>query len=75
MSNRFFGLSNIYLRAAVLMIVASVVLLFATLVIPAVGGPAVNYAFAFLLLAGALLYVIGRVTSVLRSRGSAQQPR
>ncbi|QOW24496.1 hypothetical protein [Lysobacter sp. H23M47] len=71
MNNRFFGLSNIYLKVGFLLVVAALVLLGAVVAIPSFGGLAINQAFGFLLFSGAILYVIGRVVQVRRSRARA----
>jgi membrane protein implicated in regulation of membrane protease activity len=71
MSTRNFGLSNIYLKIAVSFLVLSVVAVVAALATPSLLGTLAGQLTGFFVLAGALLYVIGRIVQITRSRKQA----
>ena len=71
MSSGFLGLSNTYLKVGVLLVAVSLALLVVALVAPSVGGVVINQLFGALFFAGVILYVIGRIVKVRRSRAAA----
>ena len=71
MSTRNFGLSNAYLKLAMLLLAISAVTLLATLVAPSLLGTSASYLMGFFAFTGALVYLIGRIVQLKRSRAEA----
>ena len=65
--NRHFGLSNIYLKAGFVLVAISVVMLIAPMAGKDPGGDVAGFCFV----AGAVLYVMGRIAQARRSRTQA----
>jgi hypothetical protein len=69
--SRNFGLSNIYLKVGFALVVISVAMLATAFVVPSatrfIGGQVAGFSFV----SGAVLYVIGRIAQVRRSRAQA----
>ena len=69
--SRHFGLSNIYLKVGFSLVAISVAMLVAAFIIPSAARHLSGSAAGFCLVAGAVLYVIGRIAQVRRSRAQA----
>ena len=68
MGTRNFGLSNVYLKLAMLLLAISAVIVLATLVAPSLLGASASYLAGFFAFTGALVYLIGRIVQLTRSR-------
>ena len=64
---RNFGLSNIYLKIGIALVVISMAMLVTTFVVPSATRFAGGRMAGFCFVSGALLYVIGRITQVRRA--------
>ena len=71
MSTRNFGFSNAYVKLAMLLLAISAVTLVATLVAPSLLDTSASYLAGFFAFTGALVYLIGRIVQVKRSRAQA----
>lgn len=71
MGNRHFGLSNIYLKVGLALLVVSIAMLIAAFVIPAAASHLSGYWGGFSFCAGVVLYVVGRVVQIRQSRAQA----
>ncbi|MFC5571589.1 hypothetical protein ACFPN1_16155 [Lysobacter yangpyeongensis] len=69
--SRNFGFSNIYLKVGFALISISVAMLVAAFVVPSVTKYLSGSVAGFCLVSGAVLYIIGRISQVRRSRAQA----
>ena len=69
--SRNFGLSNVYLKTGLVLVVISLSLFAITVLAPSPPNFASNAIAGYCFVAGAVLYIIGRVAAIRRSRAQA----